>query len=101
MTSLVLGSVLAFFPAARFTTSVCRLLQVTAPSPSLRRAHTLIVARQIQVRTLLNYQASSLSLFFALLPILFRGNFPATYSRRSFPKLRSSPGRSTKLNPRE
>ena len=44
MASLVLGSVPAFFPAARFTTSVCRpvlselegLLQVTGPLPERR-----------------------------------------------------------------
>ena len=46
MTSLVLGSVLAFFPGARSTNSVRRLPQVTGPLPSIRRARPLIVACQ-------------------------------------------------------
>jgi hypothetical protein len=55
MTSLVLGSALAFFSGVRSTNSFCRLPQVTGPLHSIRRARPLIVTCQriIQASTLL------------------------------------------------
>ena len=55
MTSLVLGSALAFFSGVRSTNSFCRLPQVTGPLHLIRRARPLIVTCQriIQASTLL------------------------------------------------